>query len=122
MKYRNLQQISTGRWMNVLFTTGGDAFTVKPEDHRAQIATGWGLDPADLTVVDSDTDQRTGVLIPGPVIIPPISVAAAIDAAASDVVVEIDKAFTLRSSALTALEKFNLKNKVISLIAQTQGR
>ena len=67
MIYRNLRQISTGQWLNVLLTVDGPEFSVKASVHRDQIAEGWGLAPTDVGVVDGDTDARTGTLLPGPV-------------------------------------------------------
>ena len=71
MKYRCFRQLSTSRWLNVLLTVDGDEFSVLAETHREQIAAGWGIAPADLEVLDSDADARTGVLIEGPVSPPP---------------------------------------------------
>lgn len=122
MTYRTFQQRSTGQWLDVLMTVAEGNFSVPAEAHRDQIATGWGLAPLDIEVVDSPFDVRTGTLIRGPVIAPPPDPAIAIDAAAADVVAEIDKAFTARTTALTDAEKAGMKGKVIALIARAQGR
>lgn len=45
-----------------------------------------------------------------------------LDLAAGDVVAEIDKAFTVRATALTLTEKTAIKDKVVKLIAKAQGR
>lgn len=122
MQYRNFRNRATGQWLNVLMTVDGPEFSVKAEAHRDQIAAGWSLVPADIEVVESDTDARTGTLLQGPVIVPPPDPAIAIAAAAADVVTEIDKAFTARSTKLTDTEKTAMRDKVVTLIARAQGR
>jgi len=71
MKYRQLRKRDTGQWLNVLFTVDGPEFSVKPESHEADIARAMSLLPAELRVVDSDTDLRTGPLLSLPVVAPP---------------------------------------------------
>ena len=66
MIYRTFKRSSTGKWLNVVMTVDGPAFAVLASDHRDQIAAGWGISPADMTVVDGSTDARTGTLIEGP--------------------------------------------------------
>ena len=122
MRYRTFRQRSTGRWLNVLMTVDGDDFSVLAADHQNQIATGWGIAPVDLEVVDDAVDRRTGTLLPGPVIPTPPDPVIAIAVAAADLVMEIDKAFTARSTKLTDTEKAGMKDKVVALIAKAQGR
>lgn len=57
-----------------------------------------------------------------PPVVPPPDPAIAIAAAATDVVAEIDKAFTTRATALTITEKAAMRDKVVALIARAQGR
>ena len=47
--------------------------------------------------------------------------AIAISAAAADVVAEIDKAFTVRATPLTATEKSSMRDKMVALIAKAQN-
>ena len=71
MKYRGVQQKSTGLWLDVLFTTEADKFSVTKASHKRDIARGWSIAQADLDVVDADSDPRSGALIPGPVVFVP---------------------------------------------------
>lgn len=121
MIYRNFRQVSTRQWLDVLNTfEKEDPQNVKAETHRDQLAAGWGLAPADVIVVDGPTDARTGILIQGPVPVPPLDSASAIAAAvsaAADALVE-HKAF----AALAATEKADLKSRVVTLVSKAQGR
>ena len=133
MKYRQLRVITTGRWVNVLFTVQAkngapDVFSVPELSHRTDIARALGLQPTDLEVVDADTDLRVGALLAMP---PPaprqptvaeLAQAQAVSDAAAALVVEIDKAFTARGPVLTAAEKAGIKDKTVDLIARGQGR
>ena len=65
MTYRNFQQMSTGKWLDVVFKSE-NGFGVKPESHRADVSRGWGIAEADLRVVDGASDARTGTLVAGP--------------------------------------------------------
>ena len=65
MTYRNFQQMSTGKWLDVVFKSE-NGFDVTQESHGADIAKGWGIAEADLSVVDGDSDARTGTLVAGP--------------------------------------------------------
>ena len=62
MKYRNLRQKSTGRWVDVLLTSAGE-FSVKLEDHLVQVAKACPIPVADLELLESEADQRTGIKI-----------------------------------------------------------
>ena len=64
MLYRNIRRVSDGQWVDVLFTVDGDAFSVDEEEHRISVAVGLGVRPNELETLDSDTDQRTGTLLP----------------------------------------------------------
>jgi hypothetical protein len=66
MRYRCFKQTSTGKWIDVLLTRSGDTFSVSMESHRKDIALAFGVDPTSLEVVDSDTDLRSGELLPVP--------------------------------------------------------
>ena len=59
---------------------------------------------------------------PEPIFVPPPDPTIAIAAAASDVVTEIDKAFTARSTKLSDAEKVNMRDRVVALIARAQER
>lgn len=63
--YRSIQQKSTGRWLDVVFKSE-NGFSVRPEQHRADVSKGWNIPEADLQVVDGQSDQRTGTRIEGP--------------------------------------------------------
>ena len=68
MKYRQLRVISTGQWIDVLFTVQAkdgqpDVFTVPAESHQVDIARALNVPPAGLEVVDADLDIRTGALL-----------------------------------------------------------
>lgn len=68
MIYRTLRRISTGQWLNTLFTfEKDDPQNTSAATHAEQIAAGWGIAPADLEVLDSPMDMRSGILIQGPV-------------------------------------------------------
>jgi hypothetical protein len=63
MPYRNIRKIATGEWVNVLFTTTGESFSVSAESHVADIASALSLNANELEAVDGDSDVRTGALI-----------------------------------------------------------
>lgn len=63
MLYRQLRKRDTGQWVDLLLTVDGEAFSVPAESVRADIAAALGLQPADLEVVDSDSDLRTGAML-----------------------------------------------------------
>lgn len=63
MKYRQYKVTATSQWLNVLFTVDGPQFSVPEASHRADIAKALGLSPADLEVVDADSDLRVGLLL-----------------------------------------------------------
>ena len=60
MQYRRIQVIATGQWITGLLTVAGDAFSVPPETHQANIAEALGVLPETLRVVDGDTDPGSG--------------------------------------------------------------
>ncbi len=102
MIFRNFKQISTGRWMNVLMTNAGNAFSVPAESHRDEIAAGFGIASADVQVVDSLGDARVGTLIPAPASPPPPPDP---DSAAFDAGTVADKIAILRRRVLTASQR-----------------
>ena len=70
MLYRNIRKIATGEWVNVLFTTEGDSFSVPASSHVADIATALSLNANELEAVDAGADARTGTLIDVPTVTP----------------------------------------------------
>lgn len=123
MIYRNLRDRVTGRWLDVVFTfEKADSQNVDGDAHVVSIADALGVPPATLAAMDSGVDQRTGTLIPLPTPPVPPDPAIAIAIAASDLVAEIDKAFTARSTTLTSTERAAMRDKVVALIARAQGR
>ena len=70
MPYRNIRKIATGEWVDVLFTTAGDAFGVPAASHVATMATALSLNANELEAVDGDSDARTGTLIAQPAATP----------------------------------------------------
>lgn len=62
MKYRNLRQKSTGRWVDVLLTCTED-FRIPIKNHLEQLASCTTISASDLEVIESDSDRRTGTLI-----------------------------------------------------------
>ena len=70
MLYRNIRKIATGEWVNVLFTTEGDSFSVPASSHIADIATALSLNANELEAVDAGADARTGTLIDVPTVTP----------------------------------------------------
>ena len=67
MRYRGFQKVSTGEWLNCLFTTGGATFSVSASSQEASFATALGIDASDVSATDADTDPRTGTLLALPV-------------------------------------------------------
>jgi hypothetical protein len=68
MLYRNIRKIDTGAWVDVLFTTAGDSFSVPAASHVAGMATALSLNANELEAVDGNSDARTGTLIDQPTI------------------------------------------------------
>jgi hypothetical protein len=67
MLYRQVRVISTGQWVDVLFSFAkADPQNVKPLSHLASIANALGRPINELAVVDSDRDLRAGALLPIP--------------------------------------------------------
>ena len=73
MLYRNIRKIATGEWVNVLFTTTDDSFSVPASTHVAEMATALSLDASELEAVDGAADARTGTLIAQPDYTPPVA-------------------------------------------------
>jgi len=71
MIYRNIREVATGKWVNVLYTDSAIYFNTPSNNHRHDVAAGLGLRDEELEVVDSDQDQRAGLLIEQPVAPPP---------------------------------------------------
>ena len=71
--YRCLRIVNTGQWLDVLFTSSSEDFEVPELSHRTDIANALGLDPAELEALDTNADQRSGLLlgIPTPPEAPP---------------------------------------------------
>ena len=67
MRYRGFQKVSTGEWLNCLFTTGGTTFSVSASSQEASFATALEIDASDVSATDADTDPRTGTLLALPV-------------------------------------------------------
>lgn len=63
MRYRAFKRVSDGAWLSALITTTKPELRVKPEEHAAQVAPGFGLTAADVIVVDSDADPRVAPLV-----------------------------------------------------------
>jgi hypothetical protein len=63
MKYRGFQKVSTGEWLNALFTTVGATFSVSASSQEADFATALGIDASDVSTTDADADPRTGTLL-----------------------------------------------------------
>ena len=70
MLYRNIRKIATGEWVNVLFTTEGDSFSVPAASHVASMAAALSLNANELEAVDAEADARTGTLIDQPTVTP----------------------------------------------------
>jgi len=68
MLFRNIRKIATGEWVDVLFTTEGDSFSVSADTHVAGIAAALSLNANELEAVDAGADARTGTLIDQPVV------------------------------------------------------
>jgi hypothetical protein len=69
MLYRNIRKIATGQWVNVLFSSAGDSFSVPADSHVAGMAAALSLNANELEAVDSSSDARTGTLIDQPTVI-----------------------------------------------------
>ena len=68
MLFRNIRKIATGEWVDVLFTTEDESFSVPAASHVASIAAGLSLNANELEAVDAGSDARTGTLIDQPVV------------------------------------------------------
>ena len=68
MRYRNIRKIATGAWVDVLFTSAGDSFSVPADSHVASMAAALSLNANELEAVDGGSDARTGTLIAQPVV------------------------------------------------------
>ncbi len=62
---RYFRKVSTGEWLNAVM--GGSALDVPTESHIADLASALEIPEADLEVVDSDDDPRSGKLLSLPV-------------------------------------------------------
>ena len=72
-------------------------FTNPPEYHQTLMAQALGLPPAEVEVVDADSDVRTGILLPIP---PPPAPIPSPDLAAFDAGTAADKLAILRRRVL----------------------
>ena len=70
MLYRNIRKIATGEWVDVLFTTEAESFSVSAASHVADMAAALSLNANELEAVDADADARTGTLIDQPSVTP----------------------------------------------------
>ncbi len=68
MLYRNIRKVATGEWVDVLFTTAGDVFSIPAASHVASIAAALSLNANDLEAVDGSADARTGTIIDQPIV------------------------------------------------------
>jgi hypothetical protein len=68
MLYRNIRKQATGEWVDVLYTTAGESFSVSAGSHVADMANALSLDASELEAVDGSSDARTGTLIDQPVV------------------------------------------------------
>ncbi len=65
---RCLRIVNTGQWLDVLFTSSSEDFEVPELSHRTDIANALGLDPAELEALDTNADQRSGLLLGIPIL------------------------------------------------------
>ena len=70
MLYRNIRKIATGEWVDVVFTTEGDSFSVAADTHVADMAAALSLNANELEAVDAEADARTATLIDQPTVTP----------------------------------------------------
>ena len=70
MLYRNIRKIATGEWVDVLFTTEAESFSVSAASHVADMAAALSLNANELEAVDAEADARTGTLIDQPTVTP----------------------------------------------------
>ena len=68
MLFRNIRKIATGEWVDVLFTTEGDSFSVSADNHIADMASALLLNADELEAVDDSSDARSGILIAQPTV------------------------------------------------------
>ena len=60
MLYRYFRQLDTGKFLRALFTVDGEAFSVPAIEHKAVIASEYGIAESNLEVYDEAEDGRTG--------------------------------------------------------------
>ena len=70
MLYRNIRKIATGEWVDVLFTTEAESFSVSAASHVADMAAALSLNANELEAVEGASDARTGTLIDQPTVTP----------------------------------------------------
>ena len=68
MPTRNIRKISTGAWVDILFTTNAASFSVPAASHVADIAAALSLNANELEAGDGDAAARTGTLIDQPTV------------------------------------------------------
>ena len=73
MLYRNIRKIATGEWVDVLFTTEDESFSVPAASHVASMAAALSLNTNELEAVDGASDARTGTLIDQPTVTPTVT-------------------------------------------------
>ena len=64
--YRCLRVVSTGQWLDVLFTVADGQFSVPEISQRTDMANALGLGPDELEVVEASSDQKNGALLTVP--------------------------------------------------------
>ena len=69
MLYRNIRKVSTGEWVDILFTTDAESFSVQASSHVAGVATALSLNANELEAIDGNSDARTGTLINQPTVV-----------------------------------------------------
>ena len=122
MLYRTLRKVDTGQWLNVLFTTAGDSFSIPPATHQHEIAAAFGLPDASFHVIDNPTDPRSGALLalPSPPIVP--TLLEQLGLLAQPMLDQIEAIINARNLAqpITVSEKLALKQKLLHLISGGQ--
>lgn len=68
--YRCFRVVTTGQWLEVLFTVADGQFSVPEISQRTDIAVALCLASDDLEVVETSTDQRSGSLLAVPIASP----------------------------------------------------
>ena len=61
--YRCLRVVNTGQWLDDLLTSSSEDFEVHELSNRTDIANALGLDSAELEALDTNADQRSGLLL-----------------------------------------------------------